>query len=252
MPPCACAGISLNSRNDVDIQLVILPAAQRPLARVKTKPVNRVGMTTGFLFADEMDLAEQRVLLRLDVNVPIQDGQVSDDTRIRRILPGLQALVATRAKIIILTHFGRPKARSYRRLAFSPWQIVWQNCLGNRLQLKRMWWAGGVAAVAALQAGQILMMENLRFYPEEEANDVGFAKKLAALGDIYVGDAFSCAHRAHASVDALPRLMPAAAGRSFAAELTALHAALAAPGARLVRLWAGQKYRASWHCWKIL
>jgi phosphoglycerate kinase len=88
---------------------------------------------------------------------------------------------------------------------------------------------GGKNAVAALADGDILMMENLRFYPEEEANDLAFAKSLAALGDLYVGDAFSCAHRAHASVDALPRLMPSAAGRSFAAELAALDAALSSP-----------------------
>jgi phosphoglycerate kinase len=88
---------------------------------------------------------------------------------------------------------------------------------------------GGKKAVAALATGGILMMENLRFYPEEEANDLAFAKSLAALGDLYVGDAFSCAHRAHASVDALPRLMPSAAGRSFAAELEALNAALSSP-----------------------
>ena len=242
MPPCACSGISLNSRNDIDIQLVILPAAQRRLARVKTKPVNRVGMTTGFLFADEMDLAEQRVLLRLDVNVPIKDGQVSDDTRIRRILPGLQALVAARAKIIILTHFGRPKGKIVPALSIQPVAGCMAKLLGQLVAVETdVVGAGGVLAVAALQAGQILMMENLRFYPEEEANDVDFAKKLAALGDIYVGDAFSCAHRAHASVDALPRLMPAAAGRSFAAEMTALHAALAAPRRPLGAVVGGAK-----------
>jgi phosphoglycerate kinase len=199
-------------------------------------------MTTGFLFADEMDLAEQRVLLRLDVNVPIQDGQVSDDTRIRRILPGLQALVATRAKIIILTHFGRPKGKIVPALSIQPVADCMAKLLGQPVAVETdVDGPGGVAAVAALQAGQILMMENLRFYPEEEANDVGFAKKLAALGDIYVGDAFSCAHRAHASVDALPRLMPAAAGRSFAAELTALHAALAAPRRPLGAVVGGAK-----------
>ena len=95
-------------------------------------------MTTGFLFAEEMDLAEQRVLLRLDVNVPIQDGQVSVDTRIRRILPGLQALVAARAKIIILTHFGRPKGKIVPALSIQPVADCMQNCSGNRLQLKRM------------------------------------------------------------------------------------------------------------------
>ena len=199
-------------------------------------------MTTKFLFADEIDLAEQRVLLRLDVNVPIQDGQVSDDTRIRRILPGLQALVATRAKIIILTHFGRPKGKIVPALSIQPVADCMAKLLGQPVAVETdVVGLGGVAAVAALQAGQILMMENLRFYPEEEANDVGFAKKLASLGDIYVGDAFSCAHRAHASVDVLPRLMPAAAGRSFAAELTALHAALAAPRRPLGAVVGGAK-----------
>ena len=199
-------------------------------------------MTTGFLFADEMDLAGQRVLLRLDVNVPIQDGQVSDDTRIRRIVPGLQALVAARAKIIILTHFGRPKGKIVPDLSIRPVANCMTKLLGQTVVVETdVIGAGGAAAVAALQSGNILMMENLRFYPEEEANDQRFAKKLAALGDIYVGDAFSCAHRAHASVDALPRLMPAAAGRSFAAELTALKAALAAPRRPLGAVVGGAK-----------
>ena len=199
-------------------------------------------MTTGFLFADEMDLAGQRVLLRLDVNVPIQDGQVSDDTRIRRIVPGLQALVAARAKIIILTHFGRPKGKIVPDLSIRPVANCMTKLLGQTVVVETdVIGAGGAAAVAALQSGNILMMENLRFYPEEEANDQRFAKKLAALGDIYVGDAFSCAHRAHASVDALPRLMPAAAGRSFAAELTALNAALAAPRRPLGAVVGGAK-----------
>ena len=199
-------------------------------------------MTTGFLFADEMDLADKRVLLRLDVNVPIQDGQVSDDTRIRRIIPGLQALVTARAKIIILTHFGRPKGKIVPDLSIRPVADCMAKLLGQAVVVETdVIGAGAAAAVAALQSGNILMMENLRFYPEEEANDQGFAKKLAALGDIYVGDAFSCAHRSHASVDALPRLMPAAAGRSFAAELTALHAALAAPRRPLGAVVGGAK-----------
>ena len=198
-------------------------------------------MTTGFLFADEMDLAEKRVLLRLDVNVPIQDGQVSDDTRIRRIIPGLQALVAARAKIIILTHFGRPKGKIVPDLSIRPVADCMAKLLGQAVVVETDVIGAGGAAAAALQSGNILMMENLRFYPEEEANDQGFAKKLAALGDIYVGDAFSCAHRSHASVDALPRLMPAAAGRSFAAELTALHAALAAPRRPLGAVVGGAK-----------
>ena len=199
-------------------------------------------MTTGFLFADEMDLANQRVLLRLDINVPIKGGQVSDDTRIRRIVSGLQALIATRAKIIILTHLGRPKGKIVPDLSVQPVADCMAKLLGQPVVVETdVIGAGGAAAVAALQSGNILMMENLRFYPEEEANDQGFAKKLAALGDIYVGDAFSCAHRAHASIDALPRLIPAAAGRSFAAELNALHVALAVPRRPLGAVVGGAK-----------
>ena len=199
-------------------------------------------MTTGFLFADEMDLAGQRVLLRLDVNAPIHDGRVSDDTRIRRIIPGLRALVAARAKIIVLTHFGRPKGKIVPDLSIQPVADCMAKLLKQSVIVETdVVGAGGVAAVAAMQSGNILMMENLRFYPEEEANDQGFAKKLAALGDIYVGDAFSCAHRAHASIDALPRLMLAAVGRSFAAELAALHAVLAAPRRPLGAVIGGAK-----------
>ena len=199
-------------------------------------------MTDGFLFADEMDLAEKRVLLRLDVNVPLQDGRVSDDTRIRRILPGLQSLVAAGAKIIILTHFGRPKGKVVDTLSVRPVAACMAELLGQPITVEDdVVGPGGLAAVAAMSAGQIVMMENLRFYPQEEANDSGFAEKLAALGDIYIGDAFSCAHRAHASVDALPRLMPAAAGKSFAAELTALHGALAAPQRPLAAVVGGAK-----------
>ena len=199
-------------------------------------------MTTGFLFADEMNLLDQRVLLRLDINVPIKDGQVSDDTRIRRIMPDLKALVAARAKIIILTHFGRPKGKVVPNLSVQPVADCMAKLLGQPVIVETdVIGAGGVEAVATLQSGDILMMENLRFYPEEEVNDQGFAKKLAALGDVYVGDAFSCAHRAHASVDALPRLMPAAAGRSFAAELAALHAALAVPQRPLGAVVGGAK-----------
>ena len=177
-----------------------------------------------------MDLSDQRVLLRLDINVPIKDGQVSDNTRIRRVMPGLKALVAARAKIIILTHFGRPYGKIVPKLSVQPVADCMAKLLGKPVIVEKdVIGVGGAKAVAALQSGDVLMMENLRFYPEEEANDLGFAKKLAALGDVYVGDAFSCAHRAHASIDALPRLMPAAAGRSFAAELTALHTALTVP-----------------------
>ena len=187
-------------------------------------------MTANFQFADQMDVAGKTVLLRLDVNVPLADGVVSDDTRIRRVMPGVQSLLERGAKVVVLTHFGRPKGAFVPGLTVRPVAHSMAGILGQPVSVESdVIGPGGKKAVAALAAGDILMMENLRFYPEEEANDLAFAKSLAALGDLYVGDAFSCAHRAHASVDALPRLMPSAAGRSFAAELEALNAALSSP-----------------------
>lgn len=187
-------------------------------------------MTAMFRFADELDVTGKTVLLRLDVNVPLADGAVSDDTRIRRIMPGVTALLKAGAKVVVLTHFGRPKGKLVPSLTVRPVAQCMARLLGQPVQVESdVIGPGGKAAVAALKPGQLLMMENLRFYPEEEANDLAFACALAALGDVYVGDAFSCAHRAHASVDALPRVMPAAAGRSFAAELDALEAALGSP-----------------------
>ena len=123
-------------------------------------------MTTGFLFADEMDLSDKRVLLRLDINVPIKDGQVSDNTRIRRIMPGLKALVAAGAKIIILTHFGRPKGKIVPNLSIQPIADCMSKLLGQPVIVETdVIGTGGVESVATLQSGEILMMENLRFYP---------------------------------------------------------------------------------------
>ena len=187
-------------------------------------------MNADFRFADQMEVAGKTVLLRLDVNVPLADGVVGDDTRIRRIMPGVIALLKAGAKVVVLTHFGRPKGSFVPALTVRPVANCIAKLLGQPVKVEAdVIGPGGRAAVAALVPGELLMMENLRFYPEEEANDEDFARALATLGDIYVGDAFSCAHRAHASVDALPRLMLSAAGRSFAAELKALNAALGEP-----------------------
>ena len=187
-------------------------------------------MTANFRFADQLDVAGKTVLVRLDVNVPLADGVVSNDSRIRRAMPGVQALLKNGAKVVILTHFGRPKGRFVPALTVRPVAQAMSKILGQPVPVENdVIGPGGKAAVLNLGPGDLLLMENLRFYPEEEANDQEFAKNLAGLGDLYVGDAFSCAHRAHASVDALPRMMLSAAGRSFAAELGALHATLSQP-----------------------
>ncbi|WP_438996386.1 phosphoglycerate kinase [Candidatus Puniceispirillum sp.] len=199
-------------------------------------------MTAPFLFADELDVKGKRVLLRLDLNVPVQDGKVSEDTRIRRILPGLKDMLAAGAAVIILTHFGRPKGKVMPEFSVQPIADCMAKLIGKRVTIESdVIGAGGKTAAAGLKSGQILMMENLRFFPGEEANDADFAAALAALGDIYVGDAFSCTHRAHASVEALPKMMKAAAGRALGAELTALESALANPKRPVAALVGGAK-----------
>jgi len=188
-------------------------------------------MNSPFLFVDEVDVTGKVVLLRVDLNVPLKDGVVSDDTRIQRIVPGLQALRDAGARVVILTHFGRPKGKVMAEFSLAPVAHALSGLLGVAVPLEAdLTGPDGRAAVERLENGDVLMMENLRFYAGEEANDPAFAAALAKLGDVYVGDAFSCAHRAHASVEALPRQMAVVcAGRSMGAELEALGAALTTP-----------------------
>lgn len=200
-------------------------------------------MEAPFLFVDEVDTAGRRCLVRLDLNVPLADGEVSDDTRIRRILPGLEALRQTGARIIILTHLGRPKGRAMPEFSVAPVAACVSRLLGCPVPVvKDILGPGARDTVAAMADGDVLMLENLRFHPQEEANDSGFAASLASLGDVYVGDAFSCTHRAHASVEALPRLMKVAtAGRALGEELTALQDALATPKRPVAAIVGGAK-----------
>ena len=200
-------------------------------------------MTSPFLFIDQIDTSGKRCLVRLDLNVPLADGTVSDDTRIRRVLPGLVALRKTGARLIILTHLGRPEGRVVSEMSVKPVAAALSALLGCEVPVESdVTGSGGRAAAERLADGDVLMMENLRFHPGEEANDPDFAAALAALGEIYVGDAFSCTHRAHASVEALPRLMEVAtAGRSLGEELTALHNALADPARPVTAIVGGAK-----------
>ena len=200
-------------------------------------------MNAPFLFVDQVATAGKTCLVRLDLNVPLVAGQVGDDTRIRRILPGLEALRDSGARIVILTHLGRPKGKVVPEMSVAPVAAALGAMLGCEVPVEAdITGAGGKAAVAALADGGVLMMENLRFHAGEEANDQEFAASLAALGDIYVGDAFSCTHRAHASVEALPRMMKVAtAGRALGEELTALHRALADPQRPVAAIVGGAK-----------
>jgi phosphoglycerate kinase len=198
---------------------------------------------TRFRTLDDLDVSAKRVLLRADLNVPMQEGRVSDATRIERLAPTIMELIAKRAKIVVMSHFGRPKGAPDPAFSLRPLVAPLSAALGNRPVAFAEDCIGPVAqrVVDGLQEGGVALLENLRFHPGEEANDPVFARQLAALGDVYVNDAFSAAHRAHASTAALAHLLPSAAGRLMQAELEALSKALEAPERPLAALVGGAK-----------
>ncbi|MGH6945851.1 MAG: phosphoglycerate kinase [Kiloniellales bacterium] len=196
-----------------------------------------------FKTLDDLEVAGRRVLLRVDFNVPMQDGRVTDATRIERAVPTIQQLAKRGARVVLLSHFGRPKGERDPKSSLKPLVEPLSQALGGKPVAFAEDCVGPEVerAVARLEDGDVLLLENLRFDAGEEENDPGFAAALAKLGDLYVDDAFSAAHRAHASVDALARLLPAAAGRLMQTELEHLEAALAAPKRPLAAIVGGAK-----------
>ena len=192
---------------------------------------------------ENIEVADKRVLLRVDLNVPLQDGKIIDHTRISRIVPTIKELTAQNARVILLSHLGRPNGKPNPELSLRP--IL--GALAQELAPIRVTFVDDIVgqraqtAIEDLAGGDVLLLENLRFDPREETNDQGFAERLATFGDVYVDDAFSCAHRAHASIDALARLMPSAAGREMAHELDVLETALHNPERPLAAIIGGAK-----------
>ena len=183
-----------------------------------------------------------RALVRVDFNVPMADGRVSDDTRLRAALPTIRALQAKRAKIALLAHFGRPKGKRAPALSLGPLAEPLSKLLGAPAAFAAdCIGAQAGAAIAALQPGGVALLENVRFHPGEEKNDLEFAKALAANFDIYVNDAFSAAHRAHASTEGIAHLLPAYAGKQMERELDALEAALGRPRRPVLGIVGGAK-----------
>ena len=191
---------------------------------------------------DDVNVAGKRVLVRVDLNVPMDGARVTDDTRLRAVAPTINELAQKGAKTILLAHFGRPKGKrdesqSLKAILPALEQTLKQDvhfaddCVGEAAE----------AAVAKLTPGDVLLLENTRFHAGEEKNDPDFAQALARLGDIYVNDAFSAAHRAHASTEGVARLLPAYAGRSMQAELDALDKALSSPERPVVAIVGGAK-----------
>ncbi len=196
----------------------------------------------GFRTLDDVDAKGKRALVRVDFNVPMEDGRITDDTRLKAALPTIQQLRAEGARVILITHFDRPKGQrvdsmSLRpvveplaRLIGAPVAFA-DDCIGPQAQ----------DAVARLGDGDVLLLENLRFHPGEEANDPGFSRELADLGDLYVDDAFSTAHRAHASTEGVARILPAYAGRAMQTELEHLEKALGSPQRPVMGIVGGAK-----------
>jgi phosphoglycerate kinase len=187
----------------------------------------------------DMDVAGKHLLVRADLNVPMAEGRVSDATRIARFAEGMRPLLDKGAALVVLSHFGRPKGRAVAGASLRHIRDELSCALHRPVRFAEH----GAAADEAreLGPGQVLLVENLRFDPGEETNDAGFARHLATLGNIYVNDAFSCAHRAHASTEALARLLPAAAGPLMMEELSALQEALESPARPSVAIVGGAK-----------
>jgi phosphoglycerate kinase len=192
---------------------------------------------------DGLDVKGKRVLVRADLNVPIEAGKVADATRIKRVLPTISKLRQGGAKIIVMSHLGRPKGERSPETSLRPVASKLQELLnGAPVRFMDDCVGGEVeSGVKSLGQGDVAMLENLRYHKGETTNDIGFAKQLAALGDLYVDDAFSSAHRAHASVEAIAHLMPSYAGTLMMAEIRALGRALENPERPVMAIVGGAK-----------
>jgi len=191
---------------------------------------------------DDIALAGRVVLTRVDINVPMEAGQVTDATRIEKIAPTVEDIIARGGRVVLLAHFDRPKGKVVPAMSLSHVVGALETALGRRVVFGADC-VGAVAeaAIAAAGPGDVVLLENTRFHAGEEANDPALAAQMAALGDVFVNDAFSAAHRAHASTTGLAHLLPAAAGRLMEAELRALEAALGSPERPVVAVVGGAK-----------
>lgn len=197
---------------------------------------------SAFRTLDDADVAGKRVLVRVDLNVPMEKGKVSDATRIDRILPTIRELADKGAKVILLSHFGRPKNGPDAENSLAPLAQVLTQHLGRPIVFMGDCIGEAVEAViSTMAAGSILLLENTRFHKDEEKNDPAFVAALARNGDVYVNDAFSAAHRAHASTEGLAHKLPAFVGRTMQAEIDAIRAALEAPKRPLAAVVGGAK-----------
>ncbi|MCW8305797.1 MULTISPECIES: phosphoglycerate kinase [Acidiphilium] len=191
---------------------------------------------------DGVAVAGKRVLLRADLNVPLRDGRITDLTRLERLSPTIVELSGKGAKVIVLSHFDRPQGKRVESMSLRPVAAALGEVLGRAIGFVDDCVGEPVArAVAAMRNGDVLVLENTRFYAGEEANDVALATLIATHGEMFVNDAFSAAHRAHATTEGIARLLPAYAGRLMQAELDALNAALGTPARPVGAIVGGSK-----------
>lgn len=196
----------------------------------------------GYRKIEDLDVAGKIVLCRVDFNVPIKDGKVTDTTRIDRAMPTIEALSKAGAKVLLLAHFGRPKGKADPSLSLEPVAKALSKILGGPVDFVEDCIGEPVAnAVKKMLDGDVALLENTRFHPGEEKNDPEFAKALAEHGDFYVNDAFSAAHRAHASTEGIAHLLPSAAGKAMEKELDYLKASLAEPERPMMAVVGGAK-----------
>ncbi|MCW8086792.1 phosphoglycerate kinase [Sabulicella glaciei] len=195
-----------------------------------------------FRTLDDLDARGKRVLLRADLNLPVKDGRITDMTRIERLVPTLRELLDKGARLVVCSHFDRPKGQRVPEMSLKPMQAALTQALGREVRFADdCIGPEAEAAVAALKDGEALLLENTRFHKGEEKNDPALAQGLAKLADAFVNDAFSAAHRAHASTEGVARLVPAYAGRLMQAELEALDKALGNPQRPVVAIVGGAK-----------
>lgn len=201
-------------------------------------------MTTAFATLDDFDLSGKRVLLRVDLNVPVADDRVSDATRIERVAGTIKEIANKGGLPILLAHFGRPKGKVNPEMSLKVVVPALTEIVGKPVLFAETDWtdvSGAKAVIDGAAPGSVVLMENTRFHPGEEANDSELIARMASLGDIYINDAFSAAHRAHASTEGLARALPSGAGRAMHAELTALEKGLGNPQKPVIAIVGGAK-----------
>ena len=201
-------------------------------------------MTAAFKTLDDFTLDGKRVLVRVDLNVPTKDGKVTDATRIERVAHTIQEIANKGGLPILLAHFGRPKGKVDATMSLAVVVEELKRIVGKPVHFAKTDWTDvseAKAVIEAAEAGSVVLLENTRFHPGEEKNDPALVETMASLGDLYVNDAFSAAHRAHASTEGLARKLPAAAGRAMEAELKALEAGLGNPKKPVIAIVGGAK-----------